>query len=185
MGDPAVFVDRDDTIAPNVPYCSDPADFQLFDGVGPAIARLNQAGLPVVLITNQSGIARGYFTEETLDAIHAKMHRLLGEHGAHLDAVYYCPHHPDDGCNCRKPATGMLEQAAEEHGFDLTESVMVGDRLHDVAVAHSVGALGVLLDRHEIDPEVETLGDVDPDLVVDELEDAIGWILEQVAPGER
>lgn len=179
MSQGAVFVDRDDTLAPNVPYCSHPDDFELFDGVPEAIAQLNEAELPVIVITNQSGVARGYFTEQTLSEIHAKLERLLAEHDAHVDAIYHCPHHPDDGCSCRKPEPGMLLQAAEEHGIDLTESVMVGDRLHDVAIARKVGALAVRIDQGKPDPEAAEL-DVEADLTVRHLGEAVGWIIERL-----
>lgn len=181
MGEPAVFVDRDDTINPDVPYCSDPADFELMEGAAEGIRRLNEAGLPVIVVTNQSGIARGYFDEETLEAIHGKMHRLLGEAGAHVEDVYHCPHHPDDGCACRKPGTAMLEAAARDHGIDLSASAMVGDRVMDVVAAHRVGALGVIVPSEKGRRELDEM-EVTPDHIARDLVDAAEWLVERLAP---
>ena len=103
----AVFLDRDGTIARDVPYCSRPEDLELLPGVGEAIRLLNEHGFMVVIITNQSGIARGYFTEEMLERIHQKLKNDLAKSGAHVDAIYYCPHHPGEGCDCRKPKPAL------------------------------------------------------------------------------
>lgn len=180
MAEPAVFIDRDDTINPDVPYCSDPADFELMPGAAEGIERLNEAGLTVIVVTNQSGIARGYFDEATLEAIHDKMHRLLAEEGASVEDVYHCPHHPDDGCECRKPGTAMLEQAARDHGIDLSASAMVGDRVMDVVAAHRVGALGVIIPSEKGQKELETM-DVEPDHVAEDLVDAADWLVKRLA----
>lgn len=176
MARPALILDRDDTINPDVPYCSDPADFELIDGVGEAIARANAADVPVIVVTNQSGIARGYFTEETLTAIHDKMHRLLADHGARVEDVYHCPHHPDDGCDCRKPGTAMLTRAARDHDLDLEASVLVGDRIMDVVAAHRVGAAGVIVPSKKGRAELDD-HDVEPDLIADDLGEAVDWAL--------
>lgn len=128
----AVFVDRDDTIVKDVPYCSRPEDLVLFPGVGKAIKRLNDAGYLVIMVTNQSGVARGYFTEETLRKIHARLVEEVGKDGGRFDGIYYCPHHPDQGCRCRKPATGMIERAIEDFPIDLSRSFIIGDSEHDV-----------------------------------------------------
>lgn len=181
MAEPAVFLDRDDTIAHDVPYCSDPADFEFIDGVGPAVRELNEAGLTVIVVTNQSGLARGYFDEATLDAIHAKMHRLLAEHGAEVEDVYYCPHHPDDGCACRKPGTKLLEDAAGDHDLDLSSSAMVGDRVQDVKAAQRVGALGVIVPSEKGLAELED-ATTTPDLIAEDLPEAAGWIVDRLTP---
>ena len=102
MTNRAVFIDRDGTMAKDAHYCSRPEDFELFPNTAKGIRLLNKKGFKVIVITNQSGIARGYFTRETLAKIHEKMERELAEEGAWVDAIYYCPHHPDDGCDCRK-----------------------------------------------------------------------------------
>lgn len=139
FGRKAVFVDRDDTIAKDVPYCSRPEDFHLFEGVGRSIRRLNEAGYLVIMITNQSGVGRGYFSEETLGRIHAKMLRDLATEGGRVDAIYYCPHHPDARCSCRKPETGMLERAVAEWGIDLRSSFVVGDGDLDMMLGQRAG----------------------------------------------
>jgi len=126
----AVFLDRDGTIAKDVPYCSRPEDFELLPGVAEGIKLLNERGFKVVIITNQSGIARGYFTEGMLASIHDKMQKELAKHGAHVDAIYYCPHHPDNNCECRKPKPKMVLQAAIDLDIDLSQSYVIGGQLH-------------------------------------------------------
>ncbi len=113
-GTRAVFLDRDGVIARDVHYCRRVEDFEILPAVPEAIKLLNGHGFSVVVITNQSGIARGFFTEATLHQIHRHMERELAGQGARLDAIYYCPHHPDDGCQCRKPRPGLLIKAAQE-----------------------------------------------------------------------
>ncbi len=139
FGRRAVFIDRDDTIAKDVPYCSRPEDLHLFPGVGRSIKRLNDAGYLVVLVTNQSGVGRGYFDEAMLGKIHEKLRQDLEIDGARLDGIYCCPHRPDEGCSCRKPATGMLEKAVRDLGIDLRSSYVIGDGDHDVAMGRSAG----------------------------------------------
>lgn len=154
FGKKAVFVDRDDTIAKDVPYCSRPEDLHLFPGVGRSIKRLNDAGYLVVMVTNQSGVARGLFDEAMLARIHEKLLRDLEADGASLDAIYYCPHHPDDKCSCRKPATGMIERAVGDLGIDLSSSFVIGDGDHDVAMGVKAGCkafkVGKGLDFNEV-----------------------------------
>ena len=135
----AVFIDRDGTIAKDVPYCSRPEDFELLPGAAEGIKLLNEHGFKVVVITNQSGIARGYFTEEMLARIHGKMQKELAKHGAHVDAIYYCPHHPDDNCECRKPKPKMVLQAALHLDIDLSQSYVIGDTEMDVELARQAG----------------------------------------------
>ncbi len=134
-----VFIDRDDTIAKDVPYCDSPDKFNLFPGIPGQIKRLNDAGYLVIVITNQSGIGRGYFTEDTLKKIHEKMTSEIESAGGHLDAIYYCPHRPDENCACRKPKTLMGEMAAEKYGIDLKGSYMVGDSDADMGFGEGLG----------------------------------------------
>ncbi len=143
FGRPAVFVDRDDTLARDVPYCSDPDDLELFDGVPVAVRRLNDAGYLVIMVTNQSGVARGYFDEATLNAIHDKVRGGLAAAGARLDAIYRCPHLPDAGCDCRKPGIGMVMQALDDFPIDLSSSYVIGDSDMDMEMADRVGAKGI------------------------------------------
>lgn len=141
----AVFLDRDGTIAEDVNYCRRPEDFHLFPWTPKAIRLLNEAGFKVIIITNQSGIARGYFTEETLARIHEKMLKELTEQGARIDGVYYCPHHPDDNCECRKPKTALFHRAAKDFNLDFKNSWVVGDSWRDVEAGKRIGAKTILL----------------------------------------
>lgn len=145
MANQAVFIDRDGTIAKNVNYCSRPEDFELLPSTAKAISLLNQHGFKVIMITNQSGIARGYFTEETLAKIHEKMRGELAKEGAWVDAIYYCPHHPDDNCQCRKPEPKLALQAAKEHDIELLSSFVVGDLQMDIDLGKAVGCRTILI----------------------------------------
>jgi D-glycero-D-manno-heptose 1,7-bisphosphate phosphatase len=144
---PAVFLDRDGVINENLEgtYVRDWASFRFLPGAIDAIARLNRSGLPVVVVTNQAGIGRGVMTEAALDAIHARMRTALASGGAFVDAVRYCPHTPDDGCDCRKPRPGMLRRAAAELDLDLARSVFVGDHLTDAQAAAAAGCRPLLV----------------------------------------
>lgn len=149
---PAVFLDRDGTINVERDYLADPDQLELIPGAAQAIRDLAAAGFAVVVVTNQSGIARGKLTEDRLAEITARLAELLAEHDAHLTASYYCPHHPDYGderyrreCACRKPGSGMLERAARELGLDLASSWIVGDSLRDLRAGAAVGSRGILV----------------------------------------
>jgi histidinol-phosphate phosphatase family protein len=146
-GRAAVFLDRDGTIIHDVDYVRDPEAAVLLPGAAAAIAQLNASGMPVVVVTNQSGIARGLLTEADYDAVRERVDELLGAQGARIDATYVCPHHPDytGPCKCRKPATLLYRRAASEHGFDLAHSTYIGDRWRDVAPALDLGGRGILV----------------------------------------
>jgi len=148
----AVFIDRDGTISEEVGYIRDLNQFHLMPHSAEAIKLMNEHGLKVIMVTNQSGVARGYFTEALVKKVHKKMESLLSEQGAYLDAIYYCPHYPEGVvkfyckvCECRKPATGLLEQASQTHDIDLAASYLVGDKVTDIELAHRVGAKAVLV----------------------------------------
>lgn len=148
---PALFIDKDGTLIENVPYNADPALLRFMPGAGEALARLQRAGLALVIVTNQSGLARGYFTRaEFARYQQALVQRLQDEHGVTIDGFEVCPHGVGaDGrpaCLCRKPAPGMLIRAAHRHGIDLSRSWMVGDILDDVEAGHRAGAAGLLFD---------------------------------------
>ena len=145
MKNKAVFLDRDGTIAYDVPYCSKPGDFKLLPTVPQAIKLLKENGFKVIVITNQSGIARGYFTEEILARIHQKMKDDLEKQGAGIDAIYYCPHHPDDQCDCRKPKIFLFQKAIQDHNIDINSSSMVGDKQLDIDAGKSAGCKTVLI----------------------------------------
>lgn len=142
---PAVFLDRDGTVIEDRHYLADPEGVALLPGAAEAVARLNRAGLPVILVTNQSGIGRGYFTEASFAAVQARLEAHLAARGARIDGVYHCPHGPEEGCECRKPSPGLFLRAAREHGLDLARSFLVGDRVRDVSPALALGATGILV----------------------------------------
>jgi histidinol-phosphate phosphatase family protein len=147
---PCVFFDRDGTIISDPGYLRDPALVVLLHGAGPAIARLNRAGVLVIVVTNQSGIARGLVTETEYQSVAAHLDRMLESFGARIDASYYCPHAPErEACACRKPGLRLFEQAAREHAIDLAASWWVGDRLSDILPAKAVGGTGVLVETGE------------------------------------
>ena len=142
---PFVFLDRDGTIIVQKPYLDDPAGVELIDGAAAALRRLREAGFGLAVVTNQSGIARGYFDKDRVEAIHERMRELLALEGLTLDAIYICPHAPGEGCLCRKPAPGMIDQAAREHRIDLGRSFIVGDKECDVDCGRNAGIRSVLV----------------------------------------
>lgn len=141
----ALFVDRDGTVIEDVGYPSDPADVRLLPGAAEALARIRAGGIPIIMITNQSGVGRGLIEPAAFDAVQTEVVARLREAGAAPDAVYVCPHAPDAGCDCRKPAAGLFERAAREHGIDLARALYVGDRLRDVAAGVARGGLTVVV----------------------------------------
>lgn len=189
-GQPAVFLDRDGTINEQMGYINHISRFILLPGAATAIRSLNEQNIPVVVVTNQSGLARGYFPPALLDAVHAQMERELAAQNAHIDGLYICPHHPEAKeeqfrkiCTCRKPQTGLLEQAAAELELDLNQSFMVGDRWSDLKCGNRVGATSVLVltgygrgDLEYIGPEQE----IQPDKIAEDLSEAVNWIVEQL-----
>jgi len=147
-GRPAAFLDRDGTIIRDAIYIRDPNDVELVPGAAAAIRRLNDASVPVIVVTNQSGIAREFLTFDDYNAVRERIDGLLGDEGAAITATYMCPHHPDiDGeCDCRKPGLLMYEMAIDVHGLDPARSLFVGDRMRDVIPASAFGGLAILLD---------------------------------------
>jgi D-glycero-D-manno-heptose 1,7-bisphosphate phosphatase len=151
-GRPAVFFDRDGTLNEEVEFLTVPEQMRLIPGAGRAVRAVNENGFLALVISNQSGIARGLFTEADLIPIHAKFRQELGASGARIDRIYYCPHHPTTGippyradCDCRKPRPGMLRRAEEEMGVDLSRSYVIGDRIGDVLAGRNAGAKGILV----------------------------------------
>jgi len=170
----AVFLDRDGTINRDVPYCSRPGDFELLPGAAEGIRLLNEAGFKVIVITNQSGIARGYFTEETLVRIHDRMKELLAVHTAHVDAIYYCPHHPDNGCDCRKPKTALYHRAAKDMGIDYQLSYVIGDMPLDIQAGRLLGCKTILVTSDK--NSSKDINEV-PDYITGNLIQASKWIM--------
>lgn len=167
---PAVFLDRDGTVVVEKDYLSDPAEVALVPGAARALRRLADAGYLLVIVTNQSGIARGLYDEGAYRAVTRRMTALLHEDGVALDAVKHCPHHPDHTgpCSCRKPATGMHREAASELGIDASASWFVGDKASDVLPAAELGGRGILVltgygaeERERLPPEVAVVEDLD------------------------
>jgi len=181
----AVFLDRDGTIIEEVGYLDRPERVEFFPWTIDAIRVLNRAGLAVVLVSNQSGIARGFFTEAVVEDVHRRISEMLAAGGARIDAYYYCPHHPDGRipdlakvCDCRKPARGLVDRAVTEFGVDPHRSFVVGDRWLDVGLARAVGAKGVLVRTGYGESEEGKPPDgVRADVVVDNLIAASSWIL--------
>jgi D-glycero-D-manno-heptose 1,7-bisphosphate phosphatase len=183
----AVFIDRDGTINEEMGYVNHLDRFTLLPRTAKAIWLINGNGLKAVVVTNQSGVARGMFPESLVGEVHRRMKDLLKADGAHIDGIYYCPHHPDFGppeyrkrCNCRKPATGMIERACHDLGIDPTQSYMIGDRIVDVEFGHKIGAKGILVLTGYGKGELtyrNSQGGEKPDFVAQDLYDAVQWII--------
>ncbi len=187
-------MDRDGCLIEEMGYINHPSRVRVLPRTPEAIARLNAAGIAAVMATNQAGIARGYFSNETLAAVNADLERQLGALGARLDALYVCTHHPTAGeppyretCECRKPKPGLLLRAAAEMGLDLSRSIMVGDKPSDVEAGQAAGAATVLVltgygrgeweyRRHE--------WTVKPDHVAEDLFDAVEWAMARIGAGK-
>ena len=185
----AVFLDRDGTINEEVGYLDSIDKLKLFANTADAIKMINKSGMKAVVITNQSGVARGYFSEELVEKVHTLIQKILKSKGASIDAFYYCPHHPEgDGiyqqsCTCRKPETGLLMAAAQDMDIDLTCSYVVGDMVKDIQAAGKVGAKGILVKtgyglntiRTELKPGLaETY---QPCYIAEDILDAVKWIM--------
>jgi D-glycero-D-manno-heptose 1,7-bisphosphate phosphatase len=142
---PAVFLDRDGTLIEDVDYLRHPEDIVLFSGAAEVIRRLNEERVPVILISNQSGIGRGFMTADDLRGVQKRLAELLAWEGCRLDACYFCPHHPEASCACRKPSPMMLFRAAEEMAIDLSASCIIGDKASDIEAGRLAGCRTVLV----------------------------------------
>jgi D-glycero-D-manno-heptose 1,7-bisphosphate phosphatase len=154
--------------------------FRILPRVAESIRRLNEAGLPAIVVTNQSGVGRGYFPESLVLSIHELMTQQLAAAGARLDAIYYCPHTSADGCDCRKPRIGMLARASREHSVDLHRSFVVGDQHGDIELARHAGARSILVRTGYGEGEYlwnAAKWPIQPDFVAADLADAVHWIL--------
>jgi D-glycero-D-manno-heptose 1,7-bisphosphate phosphatase len=179
-GNIAVFLDRDGTINEEMGYINHLSRFVLLPKTAAGIRLLNEAGVPVVVVTNQSGAARGYFSPGLVEIVHRRLKDLLAAEGARVDAIYTCLHGPQDGCPCRKPKPGLLQAAARELHLDLARSYLVGDRHVDVQTAANAGAKGLLVltgyGRGEYE-QFATTWEVKPAHVAADLLEAARWIL--------
>jgi D-glycero-D-manno-heptose 1,7-bisphosphate phosphatase len=191
----AVFMDRDGTLAHEVGYVNHLSRFRLYPWSVDAVRLLNRAGVLAVVVTNQAGVARGYFPESLIGEVHAHLNAAMEAGGARLDGIYYCPHHPSAGeppyrqdCGCRKPKPGLVRRAASELGVDLDRSWVVGDRDADVELARSVGARSALVKtgygRGELLWHAPSWPRP-PDLVAEHLLEAVERILASLEEPER
>lgn len=181
---PAVFLDRDGTINEDPGYLTHPSEIRLLPGVGEALRLLQEQGFRLVIVSNQSGVARGFLTETMLEEIQIRLESLLKAEGVTLSGTYYCPHHPEgappyrQACDCRKPKGGLVERAAREHGLDLSRSYVVGDKQIDVELGRQMGMPAILVltgqGRHNV-----MSGQIQPDYIAPDLTAAARWILQR------
>jgi D-glycero-D-manno-heptose 1,7-bisphosphate phosphatase len=191
---PAIFFDRDGTLSREVGYVNHLSRFEPYPFAVDAVRLVNRSGLLAVLITNQAGVARGYFPESLVTEVHARLEEILAGGGVRLDGIYYCPHHPTVGsppyrvdCDCRKPRPGLLERAARDLGIDLRSSWVIGDRYGDVQLASRVGARGALVKTgYGIGELTYHAGgwERQPDLVAENVLEAVAQILSQEAAAD-
>ncbi len=181
----AIFIDRDGTINEDTGYVSSPDELIIYPWAAEAVRLVNESGMKAIIITNQSGVARSLYTEQTLGSIHDHLTRELSKSGAHIDGIYYCPHHPEIGdeiyrkrCECRKPRPGMLIDAARDHRIDLAASYVIGDKASDINLAAEVGARGALV-LTGYGHETLRRRDCEPAIVADDLLDAVKQILDR------
>jgi len=170
-------LDRDGTIIAERHYLSHPDQVELLPGSGSGLRTMRDLGCGLLVLTNQSGIGRGYFDVDMLAKVHGRMKELLAAQGVELDGIYYCPHTPEQGCDCRKPATGLALQAAAEHGFDPAMGFVVGDKRCDVDLGRNIGARSILVRTGYGNAEAR-LPDLKVDRVCDDLADAASFIAE-------
>ena len=191
MGRRAIIMDRDGTVCEEVGYVNHVDRLRLLPRSAEAIRRANDAAYQTVVVTNQAGVARGYFAETLVDEVHDRLRDMLAAEGARLDGIYYCPHHPEVGapayrkvCDCRKPKPGMLLRAQDEMGIDLAASYMVGDSVRDVEAGRRAGASTVLVltgyGKGELEHQSHAWASR-PDHVASDLLDAVSWILAREA----
>lgn len=188
MKRPTVFIDRDGTINEQMGYINHASRFLIFPFVAEAVRLLNETGLLAIVVSNQSGIGRGYYPEALVTELHGCLNEHLAENGARLDNIYYCPHHPHaeveefrKECNCRKPRTGLIDQALKDFDIDMEHSYVVGDRYVDVDFARRAGLKGVIVRTGYGLGELQYNAEGNPDSVytAEDLLDAVKWILEQ------
>jgi D-glycero-D-manno-heptose 1,7-bisphosphate phosphatase len=191
MGRRAIFMDRDGTLCDEVGYVNHVDRIRLLPRSAEAVRKANAAGFQTVVVTNQAGVARGYFEEWLIDEVHDRVRHLLADEQARLDGIYYCAHHPSAGappyrkdCDCRKPKPGMLLRARDEMGIDLESSYMIGDTVKDIAAGRAAGATPILVltgyGKGELEHQSHAWT-VKPAYVAEDLLDAVAWILAREA----
>lgn len=182
----AVFLDRDGTVMEDAHYIKSPAQVRLIPGAGAAVRRINDAGVPVIIVTNQSGIARGIFSVKDYEAVRGHFESLLREEGAHIDASYYCPHLPDDPpvCNCRKPRTQMFEQAISDFRLNPAEVAYVGDRWRDVVASKTLGGRGIMIQSPETRDEDRQRAKQDGIETAADLSEAVRMLFDGLTDGD-
>lgn len=182
----AIFLDRDGTIIEDRDYLSSPDEIKLLSGSAKAVKMINELGFKAVVVTNQSGVARGIFPEEQVEVIHRRLEELLRAKGARIDAFYYCPHHPTEGkgryrteCLCRKPETGMIDAAVRDFYLDPSQSYVIGDKLIDIELAQRAGAGGILVKTGYGRKEIQSLSHnstLCPIHIAEDILGAVEWI---------
>lgn len=182
----AVFIDRDGTLNNDIGYVADPEKLSLLPRAAEAIKLLNAAGARVIVVSNQSGVARGFLSEEAVRRVNQRLKEIVLEQGAAIDAFYFCPHHPDVGdeayrldCSCRKPKPGLLLQAAREHNIDLSRSYMVGDEIRDIEAGINAGCKTILLEAGRRAHMRPGEPGISPDHIAADLYEAARWILQE------
>ncbi len=173
---PAVFLDRDVTIIEDVPYLFEPDKVKLIKGAGVAIKNLNSLGFRVLVVTNQSGVGRGYFKEADVEAVHKRLSSLLDLDGASIDGYFWCPHKPDEGCACRKPGTQMIDRALKKYPTDIENSYVIGDKSLDMGLAENAGATSILV-KTGLGAEVEEEEGFEAGFVANDIAEAVEWIM--------
>lgn len=168
---PAFFLDRDDTLIPDIPYLRDPERVQLFPRSAPALRSLREAGYRLILVSNQSGVGRGLISLDQLWAVHQRLEELLHNQGVTLDAAYFCPHAPEERCSCRKPSPGMVQAALEDFPTCREESALAGDRSADILLAKAMGLAAIQIHREGAEPLSQA------DIQAQDLWEAAQWLL--------
>lgn len=194
MKRPAVFMDRDGTVNEQMGYINHPSRFVLLPGAARAIRLLNKAGFLAIVVSNQSGVARGYFPIDLVHEVHDLMQRSLADQGARVDGVFFCPHYPSGevdeyavACACRKPGPGLIRQAESRFAIDMSRSYVVGDRFSDVELAARCGLKSVLVETGYGRGDLQYVlpgRDIQPDHAAPDLEAAVRWILEREGAGQ-
>ncbi len=164
----AVFLDRDGTIIKNVPYLNNPDEIEFLTGVIEGLKILVNNGFSLFVVTNQSGVSRGFIKIQKLEEIHTKIKNILRENGIDIKEIVYCPHHPDDNCNCRKPKTGMIDNILKKYKIDLRNSYLIGDKDEDIILAKNTGIKSI-----SVSNEIKT----SPDFKAKNFKEAVSWII--------